>query len=279
MITVASINGKIAKAGQDKISVFDNALLYAEGLFETLLVVDDNLVFLKEHLKRLHKGARITGLKIPVSDKTLSQWMAKTARAHPHRIIKLRLTLTSGRSERWAGKQGKPQVIIMASPHQLPVTGQKLHVSEFRIDQDSVFRRIKTISHVIHAAAVKEAKKKNFDDALMLNEKGNVAEVTAANIFWVKNNRLYTPPLSAGCLDGITRKVLFKEAKKLGYSVTEKNSTLENMLKADEIFITSSLRLVIPISKITRGRQNYSVKPGPVGWQLFEHFRTMLGIK
>ena len=120
-----------------KISVLDNALLYAEGLFETLLACDDRVLFLKEHLDRLYRGAAVLDLKPPVSRKQLTEWMRYTAKAHPARIKKLRLTITSGESERWVGVAGKAQVILTAAPHTLPTQPYRLQVSDFKIDQDS----------------------------------------------------------------------------------------------------------------------------------------------
>ena len=118
--TVTSINGRIVKRGDDKISVFDNSLLYAEGLFETLLAIDNRLLFFTEHYNRLKKGARVLGIKIPVDRKTMKQWMERILKAHPDRIVKLRLTVTSGEAARWVGTQGKQQIILSASPHSLP---------------------------------------------------------------------------------------------------------------------------------------------------------------
>lgn len=94
--TVTSINGRIVPRQSAKISVFDNSLLYAEGLFETFLACEDRVLFLDEHLNRLYKGARVIGLKPPVGRDTLARWMKLTLRAHPARIKKLRLTMTSG---------------------------------------------------------------------------------------------------------------------------------------------------------------------------------------
>ena len=107
MKTVTTINGRLVSRKDEKISVFDNTLLYAEGLFETCLCVDDNIVFLKEHLRRLRRGVKVTDFLLPVDDTTLSRWMHKTVRSHPARIKQLRLTLTAGESARYVGRQGK----------------------------------------------------------------------------------------------------------------------------------------------------------------------------
>ncbi len=273
---VTTINGRLVPRGKDKISVFDNALLYAEGLFETLLAVGETIIFEKEHLQRLRRGARVIGLEIPVSFDILSKWMKKTIRRHPDYIKKLRLTVTSGESARWVGKQGKPQVILSASPHQLPEEPYRLWVSDFRVDQRSVFRRIKTLSYAIHAAALKQARKKGCDDALLLNQRSQVAEVTSANVYWVKGGRIYTPPLTAGCLEGVTRRVVLKEATKLGMKISEKNTTLSGLLEADEVFISSSLKLVVGVGFIRTPYGKHHLPSGEITDLLSTHFRKLV---
>ncbi len=279
LLTITTINGKFVKRGDDKISVFDNSLLYAEGLFETFLSVDNNIIFLQEHIKRLYKGAKVMGMTIPVPQSTLKNWMHKTVKAHPDKIKKLRLTITSGEAARWVGVQGKPQVILSTSPHSMPTKPFTVDISEFRVDQDSVFRRIKTISYAIHAVALKLAHKRKCDDALLLNTKNQVAEVTSANIFWVKKNKIYTPPLTAGCLEGITRKILIREAKKSGYTIVEKNCSLHTLFKADEVFISSSLKFVLPISKIKEGNKTYKISAGNISTVLYDRFAKLAKLK
>jgi branched-chain amino acid aminotransferase len=265
---VTLINGRFVKRHEAKISVFDNALLYSEGLFEAFLAFDDRVVFLDEHLRRLEKGSRLLSLKIPVSRERLKDWILRTARRHPDRIKKIRLTITSGESPKWAGVQGKQQVIVTASSHEMPTRPFKLYVSDYRLDQKSLFRRIKTLSYIIHAVSLKEAHKKRCDDALLLNEKGCISEVTTANIFWVKDNRVYTPPLTSGCLEGVTRLKAIEELHKMGFKVGERNKTIANLLEADEVFITSSLKLALGVSLIVHDNRKYKFKPGPVTAEL-----------
>jgi branched-chain amino acid aminotransferase len=278
MRIVTTINGRFIKRGREKISVFDNSLLYAEGLFETSLAVDNRIVFLKEHLERLAGGAKVIGIRVPVSKETLSAWMLKTVGAHPERITKLRLTVTGGLSERWAGVSGPPQVVLIAASHRLPEVPFRLYVSDFRVDEASVFRRIKTISYAINAAALGRARQNKCDDALLFNESGNVAEATSANIFWVRKGRVFTPPLSAGCLDGVTRRILLRRAGQFGIDVAESNASLDDLTTADEIFISSSLKLVIPVSTIKTKGRTWRVKIGPVGQVLTQRFRRLVGI-
>ena len=276
--TVTSINGRLVDKHEARISVFDNSLLYAEGLFETFLAIDDEPVFAKEHFDRMYRGATTIGLQIPRSRDDIMRWCRKTLRAHPARIKKLRLTLTSGESQRWLGRQGRGQIILSAAPHKLPNDPFRLLVSDFRVDQHSEFRQVKTLSYAINAAALKQAHKLDYDDALLLNQRGNIAEVTSANIYWVENGRVYTPPLTAGCLEGVTRKIVLRQAARLDLNITEKRCSLARLLKAPEVLISSSLKLVMPVGEIRVGRRCYRFDAGPVAARLSEHFRRMVGI-
>jgi len=276
--TITTINGRRVRDDHATISVFDNSLLYAEGLFETFLACEDRVLFMDEHVDRLYRGARVIDLAPPVSRRTLARWMKATVKAHPDRITKLRLTITSGEAARWVGVAGKPQVILSAAPHALPTEPFRLQVSNFRVDQDSEFRRIKTISYAIHAAALRHARLDGFDDALMLNKKGHVAEVTSANIFWRRGNRIYTPPVAAGCLEGVTRRVIFGGAKEHGLSIAERSESFEHMITADEVFIASSLKLAIGVAEIAEGRRRYRFAPGATTERIVEWLYHKAGI-
>jgi branched-subunit amino acid aminotransferase/4-amino-4-deoxychorismate lyase len=170
--------------------------------------------------------------------------------------------MTSGEAARWVGVAGKSQVILSVAPHTMPSRPFRLQVSEFRVDQDSEFRRIKTLSYAIHAASLKQAVHDGFDDALLLNQKHEIAEVTSANIFWRHGRRVYTPPLDAGCLEGVTRAAALRGARKLGITVIEKSEPLARVVEADEILICSSLKLVVGVSEIAHGRRRYKFAPG-----------------
>jgi len=273
-----SINGKLVTRDKARLSVFDNSILYAEGLFETLLAVENRLVFKPLHLKRLRSGAKAIGMKLPVSLRTIGEWTQDTAAKHPARVKKVRLTVTSGESARWVGRQGKPQVVVITVSHTVPERPFRLFVSPLRVDQDSTLRRIKTISYVLQAAALKQAVERGFDDALLLNEKEQVAETTSANIFWVTRGRIFTPPLSAGCLEGVTRSLVMRQAARLGFHLAERDVDLDRIAAADEIFLSSSLKLVLAVSEISHGRHRYRFRPGPITAALREHFISLAGL-
>jgi branched-chain amino acid aminotransferase len=134
------------------------------------------------------------------------------------------------------------------------------------------------VSYAIHAAALRLAHQKNYDDALMLNENNQVAEVTSANIFWVKRGKIFTTPLSSGCLDGITRRKAIAEVRRLKLQVSENHTTLTQLENADELFVTSSLKLVLPVQVIRNGRRTLKFEPGMIAARLAQRFRRLAGL-
>jgi len=258
-----SINGRAVPRNQAKISVFDNSLFYAEGLFETLLAVDNKPVYLEDHLDRLEKGAYMIGIKLPCTRKQLIRWINRAVKANPTRINKLRITVTAGDTAFWAGKDSQPRVIIIVTDYKIPDTTFKLGVAPFRVDHDNPFRNVKTLSFIIEMTSRKHAHAFKYDDNILLNRAGNVAETTSANIFWVKNKVLCTTPLGAGCLEGMVRKHLLEIARHNGIKSEVCNVKLKNLLKAEEIFVTSSIKLIIPVVSIVDAEKKYKFKIGP----------------
>ena len=275
---VTSINGRIVSGKEARISVYDNSLLYAEGLFETFLAIDDRLAFSKEHFIRLRKGARLLGLKLSTPESKLEIWLKKTARAHPARLKRLRLTVTGGESAVWTGKRGSSQVICSAIEHQFDNSPLKLYAPESKIDESLVFNRIKTISYGAKAAALREAQKNKCDDALLINNSGNISELTSANIFWTKNNKIYTPPVTAGCLEGVTRKLILSEAKKNRWQIIEKNCSLKELKSAGEVFSSSSVRLVRAVGEIRAKNYKAKFEAGPMSEIIFRRICKILDI-
>ncbi|MFH2035479.1 MAG: aminotransferase class IV [Candidatus Zixiibacteriota bacterium] len=246
-----SLNGKAISKKDAKISIFDNSLFYADGLFETFLAIEDRVVFIEDHLDRLYRGAELIGITIPYSRKTIQRWINEANCKNSASIKKLRLTITSGDSAFWAGKRSHPRVIVIVTeftPFKKPF---RLTVAPFRVDSKSPFRNVKTLSFIIEMTSRKRAYASKYDDGILLNRQGNVAETTSANIFWIKNGRLFTTPLTAGCLEGMTRKHILEIAQENGIPISIKNIKLGNLVKSDEIFIASSLKLIVPVSSIT----------------------------
>jgi len=261
------INGRTVKKSRACVSVFDNSLFYAEGLFETLLAIEGRAVYLEDHLDRLEKGAALINLDIPCSRKRLRSWIKRAIKLNGQRIVKVRVTATAGDSAFWAGRKSRSRIIIIVTDYEIPTGSFRLGVSPFRVDQGSPFRNVKTLSFVIEMTSRKHAYSGRLDDHILLNRAGYVAEATSANIFWIKGGRLFTTPLASGCLDGMTRKHVMKLAGELGIKAAKRNIRLNRLVMADEIFISSSLKLIMPVRSIRTDRV-YRFPTGPITSEL-----------
>jgi len=249
-----SINGKAVPKNRAKISVFDNSLFYAEGLFETFLALSDRVIFLDDHLDRLEKGAALIGIELPVSRATIIRWINAANMKNSSPVKKIRVTVTAGDSDFWAGKKSKPNIIVIVTDYEIPTRPWKLTVSPYRVDQGSPFRNVKTLSFIIEMTSRKNAHSDRYDDAILLNRNGNIAEATSANIFWIKSGVLYTTPIGAGCLEGMTRRHIIELASAHDIPVKVKNIKLDQLIASDEIFVTSSIKLILPVISIDTDR-------------------------
>jgi len=141
-----------------------------------------------------------------------------------------------------------------------------------------VFNRIKTISYGAKVAALREAQKNKCDDALLINSKSYVSELTSANIFWTKKNKIYTPPVTAGCLEGVIRELILSEAKKNRWRIIEKNCSLKELKLADEVFSSSSVRLVRAVGEIRAKNYKANFEAGPISKIIFTRICEILDI-
>ena len=111
-----------------------------------------------------------------------------------------------------------------------------------------------------------------------LSINGQVAEVTSANVFWVEDGKIFTPPIGSGCLEGITRRIVFDVARDQGLRVRERTCRMPTLVAADEVFISSSLKLIVGVSSIVDGRRTYRIKSGPITPMLSAQFRRIVGL-
>lgn len=168
---------------------------------------------------------------------------------HGSRDVHVRLVV-------WTG-EGKNNILVMVRKYKPPILkgryrGFSACVSAFRQTENSFFTRLKTTSRLFYELARQAAKDKGFNEAIILNTRGYLAEGTKSNIFFVKDKGIFTPALSCGCLEGITRKVIFDIARDSKLRVDEGNFTLRDLYEADEAFFTNSLMGVMPLTSLER---------------------------
>src|SRR5437016_11257522 len=276
------VDGKFYAEGDAKVSVFDHGLLYGDGIFEGIRFYNGRVFRLEEHLDRLWDSARSICLEIPMSMREMTDALLETIRQNDLREGYIRLLVTRG-----VGNLGlnpaqckKPSVIIITAqialyPEAVYRNGLSVVTCATRRTNPSALNpAVKSLNYLNNVMARIEANLANADEALMLNDEGNVAECTADNVFIVKRGHIFTPPITAGALRGITRAVVFEIAAEPGIKVTEAAITRHDVFIADEAFLTGTAAEIIPVVKAD-GRPIGTGKPGPITARMIARFREM----
>jgi len=282
------MNGNLVPFKDAKVHVLTHALHYSTSIFEGIRCYNTSngsaIFRLPEHLDRFFNSAKMNGMKIRYTKKQISDAIIKTVKASKLKECYIRplayygygtmgLTPTLNKVDVsiscWEWKMGESKAG--------KVSGAKCKISKWiRIDSRSQPMQAKSAANYSNAALARvEALKNGYDEAIMLNYKGNIAEGSAENIFIVKNGTIKTPPLNADILDGITRNSVIRLIKSKKRKLVEKNITVNELLKADEVFMTGTaaeVKSVTKINKITIGDGN----PGKITKELQKSFMDVV---
>lgn len=241
------INNKLFDAGNAKVSIFDRGLLYGDGVFETMRSYAGVVFKIDRHLDRLFNSMKFLRINPPYSKRELENGIYRTLKSNGLKSAYVRLTITSG--------DISPNVIIIVRkfegyPSSIYRYGITAKIADTRQNEYSPFVKIKTLNFLNYIISKEEARRDGFDDAILINTKGYIAEATTSNIFIVKRDSLITPPVSCGILPGITRGVVIEIAKRLKIRVTEKRFSVRELLNSSEVFLTNSCAEVVPLVKV-----------------------------
>lgn len=249
MKKVIFLNGKFIPQKEAKVSVLIPGFLYGLGLFETMRSYKNRIVYFDEHLQRIKNSCQLIGLSFPYSLQKLKEMIKKVVEINGLEDAYVRLTL-------WKS-QARTDSLISARKYQ-PYSREKykqgfsVRIARFRQNENSFLAQLKTTNRLLYELSFQEARNQGFDEAIILNQCGFITEGTRCNIFFIKNAEIFTPSLTCGCLDGITRRVIFDLAKKYKIKVYEGDFTTQDLLAADEAFFTNSLIGVMPLASIER---------------------------
>jgi branched-chain amino acid aminotransferase len=274
------INGKLHEKENAKVSVFDHGLLYGDGVFEGVRVYNRLIFKLREHIDRLYESAHSIMLKVPLSKEQFIQGIIKTLKANKLDSGYLRIIVTRGEGDLGLDPRkcaGHQTVIIIADkislyPDKLYKEGMDIiTVSTTRNAHEALNPQIKSLNYLNNIMAKIEATNSGYQEALMLNDQGYVAECTGDNIFIVRKGELYTPPECMGALSGVTRDTVLRIAKKMRLVTHEHVFTRHELYIADECFLTGTAAELIPVVKVD-GRIIGSGKPGKFTLSLMKKF-------
>ena len=280
MHPVIYLNRIMVEATKARIAPVSSAMLYGRGVFTTVAIRNGAPILWREHWRRLEGHAERLSVDCNgLTERGVGESLTKLASVNRVREGRARVILLA-RSGRGIWKAKSPVgrktdlVIITGDAQKVPKTGMTLAVSPHRFNTFSPLAGIKSLNYLDHVLSWEEAQAREFDEAVVLNERGEIVSATMANIFWVKDGTAYTPTLSTGALAGVTRAAVIELASKHFIPLIEGVHELGDLTEADEIFLTSA-GLGVAIVTTFDFRQ-YSVATGSVAVRLRDAFRDFI---
>lgn len=284
MAATVSVNGRITGEHDAVISVFDHGFLYGEGVYETLRTYNGRPFMFERHLRRLRRSAAMIALDVPFTDEDLAARIGDTMAAADldggEAYIRALLTRGVGELTYDIRATPSPSLVVIVKPHVDPPAwvysdGVKVTiVGIIRNHPDSVNPLIKSNNLMNSALAMQEALRRDAFEGVMRNYRGELSECTTANLFVVKQGIVLTPPLASGLLPGITRELVFEVGRDAGIEVRETVLEDDDLYGADEAFLTSTTRELVPITTVD-DRVIGSGKPGPTTRTLLDAYRRL----
>ena len=275
------LNGEIVAEEAARVASGDRGLLLGDGLFESLRAYRGKVFRLAAHLARLRASADFLRLSVPCADERIAGSISELIRLNACAEAYVRITLTRGASARGLRLDGQGPATLLI--HVRPIApypaeqyrhGAKLILSTVRQNSANPLARHKTLSYLLYLLARQEATDAGANGALLLNELGQVAEESAANIFLAREGKLITPPAHCGLLPGIARAVVMELARAQGIALEERPAPAAELFDAEELFLTNSLMEVMPVRQVDRRALPHKA-PGPVTARLMQAYRGL----
>ncbi|MGQ9545802.1 MAG: aminotransferase class IV [Dehalococcoidia bacterium] len=289
-MTVAGIvylNGKLVPRSEAKLSALDHGFLYGYGLFETMRAYNGHIFRLDAHLTRLRCSAESIGLTHSIlttneGKQSLKAACAATLQANELKDAGIRLTVTAGEGDMTPDPTGCRAPTVLITVQELNAlqpekyeTGFKTVISSVRRNSQSPLSRLKSTCYVENIIARMAARAAGCDEAIFLNEQGYLAEGSMTNIFLVSNGELITPCFETGVLPGITKDAVLEIARNSNFKATERWVELNELLEAQEAFVTNSILELMPLVSVD-GRPIGSGKPGKLSRELLLAYRKVV---
>jgi aminodeoxychorismate lyase len=280
MHPVIYLNKVMLEATKARVAPVSSAMLYGRGVFTTVAIYDGKPFLWSAHWQRLkdHAG-RLNINCVGANERNVGEAVRKLLAVNQVKDGRARVILLarSGRDV-WRAKKestNKTDLLIMTSEAQkIPAAGLSLAVSPYRSNTFSPLAGIKSLNYLDHVLSWEEAQAREFDEAVMLNERGEIVSATTANIFWAREGTIHTPALSTGALAGVTRSAVIELAAKQFIPVIEGVYDLADLTEADEIFLTSASYGVAPVT--TFDFRRYSVSPASISSKLSNALKDMV---
>jgi branched-chain amino acid aminotransferase len=272
------LNGEIIESADAKLSIFDSGFLYGDGLFETMRATDGKVFRIDDHIDRMFASAEKLGIKIGGDKKFIHDAVYNTLDANELKFARIRLTVSNG--PMGPDVEQTPTVLVTATdfqayPPEFYTDGVRVVLSDFRQNPADPLCGHKSTCYSSRLVALKDAQKKQATEALWFTTDGKLAEGCVTSVFIVKDGKILTPSLDTPVLDGVARKTILQLAAEEGIETIEQDLFIDDLLEADEVFITNVIMLLLPVTTV----EAHSVgdgKPGEITKKLLEKFQQFV---
>jgi branched-chain amino acid aminotransferase len=245
-------NDELHEATEKLLSPGQVGLLSGWGVFSTIKVIDGVLFAFERHWARMSRDAALMRVPLPGDAIQLENSLLRLVEANRALLSTMRVVVVRNRGGVWEAPHQTRSSDVIAFTADTKDWGESVKLNYVRQARHaaSVFAGTKILAWAMNLTWLEEAQSQGFDEVILLNERDEVAECTSANIFAAKGDQVWTPPLASGCLPGITRELLLSEVRAPGFRVSERALTPGDLENADEVFITSTTRDLLPVSMI-----------------------------
>jgi len=276
----ASVNGNVVPAEQARVSVMDNGFTFGDAVYETLRTYGGRPFHLDRHLERLRASAGRLGIEAPAGDELFARRLDDLLARAGNDESYIRIILTRGEGDisyRFDRVTG-PTLVMVVKPFEPPpardyAEGIPIVIASVRRNHPRALDpAIKSNNLLNNILAVREGQGRGAAEAILLNDLGEVAEGASSNVFVVKAGRVSTPPLDAGILSGITRRIVLDLCRGLGIPAREETLIAADLFAADEVFITSTTKEAAPVRTVD-GKLVGAGGPGPVHQRILQAYR------
>ena len=287
MAEIIYLNGQLVSRFEAKLSPFDHGFLYGYGLFETMRAYSGRIFRLDSHLTRLRCSAESIGLTHTIltteeGKQSLKAACMATLEANELKDARIRLTVSAGEGDMTPDIStcSSPTVLITARslaplPPEKYGTGFKAAISFLRRNSQSPLSRLKSTCYMENVLARMAARAAGYDEAILLNEQGYLAEGSTTNVFLVSHGELITPGFESGVLPGITRDAVLEIARTSNLKATERWVELNELIEAEEAFVTNSILELMPLVSV-EGRLIGTGRPGKLTGDLLFAYRKLV---
>ena len=253
---IVFLHGEFVPEERAVVSIFDRSFLYGDGLFETMRIYNGVPFRWAQHLERLQRGAEFLKIRLPFSPAKLRNYAADLISQNAMPSAVLRLTLSRGVGQRGYTTRGADAPTLVMTLHAAPTSAEgswprwKLITSSIRVAAGDPIANFKTCNKLASILARAEAEAAGADEALLVNTDGHVTEGASSNMFWIKGGAVFTPPLAAGGLAGVTRAFVFEICESLGVPVREQPITPAELSDVDGVFLSMSTLEIVEVTQV-----------------------------